>query len=252
MLSTLQQQKRIHWLPRVLGLCLGFTMTLPISDAFATTVSQPADLVGRTIVLDAGHGGPDTGARGATNVYEKDVTLPVTLKLATLLRQNGARVVLTREDDDDLATDRDRINKRRQRADLLGRLRIAQNANPDLFISIHCNASTSPAWHGAQALYMRGNATGKLAADTMQASFRENLLQTNRSAAAVSSLFLLKHVHAPATLVEIGFVSNPAEEGQLRTDAYQERVALAIYTGALEYFQQAPTGWKAYIESLLR
>jgi N-acetylmuramoyl-L-alanine amidase len=99
---------------------------------------------------------------------------------------------------------------------------------------------------------MRGRDSGKQAADAMQASFRQNLLPTNRNAAAVSSLFLLKHIHSPATLVEIGFLSNPQEEKHLGTTLYQQQVAFALYSGTLQYFQKAPVGWRAHIPSFLR
>ncbi|WP_198851270.1 N-acetylmuramoyl-L-alanine amidase [Alicyclobacillus sp. SO9] len=228
--------------------------------ASPTASAQSLGLSGKKIVLDAGHGGSDTGARGDTGIHEKDITLSVTKKLAVLLQEGGAQVRLTRHLDDDLATERDAKNRRRQRADLLGRLRIVQAFEPHMFISVHCNASTSSSWRGAQTLYMPGNEEGKVLAKKMQSAFQEQLANTSRSPAAVKSLFLLKHIDGPAVLAEIGFVSNPQEAQLLKTEAYQDKVALAMYTAVIRYFddedkpQSAQTqgGWHRAVQKFLR
>jgi len=247
MLSILHQRTTcwVQSIKTTFGLLLGITVSVA-GTPLAVEAATP-DMVGKTIVVDAGHGGRDSGAQGITGVQEKDVALGVAKDLEVLLRQNGAKVVMTRTVDDDLATREDRLSGRRQRADLTNRVQLAKSAGPDLFVSIHCNSIPSPAWRGAQTLYMQGHQNSKQAAEIIQDSFRENLLPTGRSPAAVSSLFLLKHIHAPSVLTEIGFLSNPEEEQQLATKAYQEQVAFALYTGILGYFQVEPKGWKTYI-----
>lgn len=248
MLSTLHRRFAIQSVARIFVVLLALAfMTAGLSP---TAQADSQDLAGKTIVVDAGHGGPDAGASSATGIEEKDITLNVAKQLAVLLRQGGARVVLTRESDDDLATDLDRQRGRRQRTDLTKRLAIARAAHPDLFVSIHCNSTPSSAWRGAQVLYMKGNRGGKRAADSIQVSFRENLLETNRTAAAVSSLFLLKRIHTPAVLAEIGFLSNPEEAYRLNTQPYQQQVAFALYTGILSYFDAQSAGWGARLAQI--
>jgi N-acetylmuramoyl-L-alanine amidase len=212
------------------------------STALASDAKEPG-LLGRKIVIDAGHGGPDSGARGVTGIHEKDVTLNIALKLATLLRQSGAQVFLTRESDRDLATASDRVLRQRQRGDLKARVNIVLEHHPDLFISIHCNAAPSPTWHGAQTLYQDGNEAGKEAAVVIQESFQEHLFDTDREPQSAKRLFVLRKVHRPAVLAEVGFLTNPTEEQFLQTDVYQERVAIALYMGTMRFFGEPRATW---------
>ncbi|MCL6454796.1 MAG: N-acetylmuramoyl-L-alanine amidase [Alicyclobacillus sp.] len=193
-------------------------------------------LVGRCIVIDAGHGGPDSGARGVGGLHEKDITLPVALRLGGLLQQAGARVYYTRTTDDDLASEEDRRLRRRQHMDLTLRARTAKRVHADAFISIHCNADPGPAWHGAQTLYQRGNPQGEALAKHIQQRYRALLLPTGREADDTSTLFVLKHVPGAAVIAEIGFVSNPEEASALKRPSYQNLVATATYLGVLDYF----------------
>lgn len=212
------------------------------STAFADAVVEP-NLIGKSIVIDAGHGGKDSGARSAGGLLEKDITLSIALNLSKLLSQAGAKVALTRTTDTDLATERDRQLRQRQRGDLKGRVNLVHTHQPDLFISIHCNAVPSPTWHGAQTLYQEGNAAGKQAATLIQQSFQENLIDTTREPQSVSRLYVLRKVHRPAVLAEVGFLSNPAEAYELNTETYQERVAMALYVGILSYFNAPKVTW---------
>lgn len=221
------------------------------TTVFAAERGEPG-LVGRSIVIDAGHGGPDSGARGANGVHEKDITLAIAQKLAVLLRQSGAKVVMTRTTDTDLATERDRQLRQRQRGDLKARVNVVHLHHPDLFISIHCNSVSSPNWYGAQTIYQDGNEAGKHAAVLIQESFKQYLFDTDREPAAAKRLYVLRKVHRPAVLAEVGFLSNPTEEQLLQTDVYQERIAMAMYIGILHYFgSQKPTTWWQELRSVL-
>lgn len=193
-------------------------------------------LAGRVIVIDPGHGGPDGGARGVGGILEKDITLPVSLELAQLLRQAGAIVYLTRTTDTDLATPEDRAAGRRHKGDLRERLRFTRSKDPDAFISIHCNAVPSPRWSGAQTIYMAGREPSKHLAEVIQDAFRSTLLPTERGADDMSTLFLLKRLDCPAVIAEVGFISNPVEAEHLAKPTYQRQVAFAIYCALLRYF----------------
>ena len=203
----------------------------------ASGAGEPG-LVGRTIVLDPGHGAPDPGARSSSGILEKDVTLSVSLKLADLLRQAGANVVLTRWVDDDLASEHDRRVGRRQSTDLRNRVLTAKAGHADAFISIHCNAVPSERWMGAQTLYQRDNPDGEHLAKVIQYRFRELLLPTAREPAATSTLYLLKRIPGPAVIAEIGFLTNPEESAQLASQGYQRTVAFSIYVALYDYFSQ--------------
>lgn len=196
-----------------------------------------APLTGKTIVVDAGHGGPDGGARGVTNVEEKTITLPVSIALVKLLQEAGAHVVCTRVEDDDLASDEDRLNKRRHSTDLLNRFLVVRKQPIDAFVSIHCNAAPSAAWRGAQVIYLKNHESSKMLAEELQSQYRALLLPTTRSIQANSTLYLLKRITQPAVLAEVGFVTNPEEMSAMETKAYQHRIAFATYLAILHYFE---------------
>ena len=112
---------------------------------------------GKTIVVDAGHGGSDSGAVGPTGVKEKDVTFAVAKKVQNLLTRSGARVIMTSTRDVDVyapnATDRQELQAR---CDVANR-----DSRVSLFLSIHCNAFSSPAAHGMETYYCAGSAKGQ-------------------------------------------------------------------------------------------
>lgn len=195
-------------------------------------------LAGKVIVLDAGHGGRDSGARGWQGIQEKDITLPVVIKLANYLHEAGATVVTTRDTDRDLATDADRKRHRRHLGDLKGRLSVARQQQVDAFVSIHCNAAPSEAWRGAHVLYFRNNDEAKKLATIMQDSFRSNLLPTKRSIQPDRALYLLKRIKGPTVLAEIGFITNPDEASWLKKADYQDKVALSMYVALTKFFSE--------------
>lgn len=222
-----------------------FSVVIPIRTAEASTESSShivqtnapsSGLFRKTVVVDAGHGGVDSGARGIEGLQEKDITLAVTMRLTHYLQQAGAVVVLTRQTDTDLSTASDKANKHRHMGDLRGRFGVVRSRPIDAFISIHCNATNSPDWHGSQVLYLKGNAQGKTLATMMQSAFRVQLLPTKRAIQSNQTLYLLKRVKGPTVLAEIGFITNPMEARYLHTAAYQDRVAFAMYTAIVAYF----------------
>jgi N-acetylmuramoyl-L-alanine amidase len=207
------------------------------SSSQAGSVLQTPGLAGKTIVVDAGHGGSDSGARGVSSVQEKKITLAVAHKLTNYLHEAGATVVMTRSTDKDLATEDDRMRKRRHMGDLKGRLDVVTKQPIDAFVSVHCNAAPSPAWHGAQVLYLRTNDDGKQLATLMQQAFQQTLLSTKRSIQSNQTLYLLKRIEGPAVLAEIGFITNPEEAHWLQKESYQDKVALTMYVALNRYFE---------------
>lgn len=192
-------------------------------------------LSGKIIYLDPGHGGPDGGA-GDREVQEKDIALAVSHKLRDYLQGQGALVLMTRETDIDLADPDIRGYSRRKTDDLKKRLRIINESDADLFLSIHLNAIPSPRWRGAQTFFSPHLAENKRAAKFIQEELVVSLENTDREAKIIQSVYILKHANKPGALVEIGFLSNPAERGELQKDNYQEKVAASIYRGVLRYF----------------
>lgn len=206
------------------------------------SVSQPSGdgLVGKVIVVDAGHGGPDGGAQAAHGLLEKNVALQIAQKVTDYLQQAGAIVYMTRTTDTDFSTAADRRANRRHQGDLRHRLQAILARNPDMVLSVHCNAVPSPTWSGAHTIYMTGSADGKRLATLIQQEFRKNLLPTRRLADDMDTLYLLKRIPVPTALAEVGFLSNPLEAAHLATSHYQDCVAISLYLGVIRYFDERP------------
>jgi N-acetylmuramoyl-L-alanine amidase len=194
------------------------------------TALAPA-LVNRLVVVDPGHGGPDPGVV-RDGVLEKDITLAVALRLARFLEQGGARVLLTRTEDRDLAGPGEGSRKRR---DLEQRVALANENGADVFICIHVNSFQSPKEHGAQTFYQHGSPGGRELAQAIQTACRALLGNTNRQPKA-GDYFTGRTTTMPAVVVEIGFLTNPREFKLLQDAAYQSKVAFAIYAGLVRYF----------------
>lgn len=188
-------------------------------------------MAGRLIVIDPGHGGIDTGSRSARGTYEEDITLEVSKKLAAMVGHAGAAVILTRESDMWLA-DPDAPHKKR--SDLMKRVDIANRNNADVFISIHVNSFVHDrGQRGAQTFSQPGSEEAKLLSQFIQNELARVLENTSRKPKQID--YFIRHCKMPAVIVEIGFLSNPAEEKLLLDPSYQSKTAFAIYCGLVRY-----------------
>ncbi|MCJ8009646.1 N-acetylmuramoyl-L-alanine amidase CwlD [Lederbergia wuyishanensis] len=192
-------------------------------------------LTGKIIYLDPGHGGPDGGAESG-DTQEKDIALVVANKLRDYLQEQGALVLMTRESDTDLAESDTRGLSRRKTEDLKKRLKIVNESEADLFLSIHLNSIPSPRWSGAQTFYAPHDPDNKRAAKFIQDELVKSLGNTKREAKTIEHIYLLKNAKKPGALVEIGFLSNPTEREALKQEEYQDKVAFSIYKGVIRFF----------------
>ena len=226
----------------LLSLCRLFS-----GDTAASSEVQTSDrTTGNTVyVIDAGHGGEDGGAVGHignVSVPEKDINLAVAQALASLLRESGAQVVLTRETDT-LLYDRGADYQGRKKAlDMAARLAIAEKAaarGEVVFVSIHQNTFSSPAYHGLQVYHSTNTPASARLAQTIQDTARQQLApDNNRKIKPGGDIYLLKQLSCPAVLVECGFLSHPEECAALATEEYQNRVAYAIFCALRTYAAQ--------------
>jgi N-acetylmuramoyl-L-alanine amidase len=198
--------------------------------AFATTnmMRRTATVPhnGRTVVVDAGHGGRDGGVVGVlTGVKEAEINLLIARQLQRILTERGYRVVMTRTNHDGLYGN---ATSNRKLADMHARRAIILKESPDLVVSIHQNAYPRSRQRGAQVFYSIGG-TPDVAA-VVQRQLNAQLPESRRSARP-GDYFILNSTPYPSILVECGFLSTPEEEALLVTSAYQEKVAFAIYSG---------------------
>ncbi len=176
------------------------------------------------IGIDPGHGGRDPGAIGPTRLYEKDVTLGISLELGRLLKEAGLEPVLTRADD--------RV------VELVTRTALLNNQKCDLAISIHCNSSTNRSANYFAVFVQRlGGEAEKLAHKVIDKVTAATGWSWGADDDGIreKNLHMVRETKMPAILVECGFISNPEQEKQLRQPEMQKKLARAIADGILAY-----------------
>lgn len=210
-----------------------FRLVIEISKAASWDGFSLDHLNGKTIVLDPGHGGSDSGAVGPDGVMEKDVTFKVAQKVQSMLEAAGTHVIMTRQSDVDVygpgATDRQELQARVD----VG-LRTPQ---ADLFLSIHANSFSNPQAHGTGTYYYpKTDADGTLALALQKGMVKYGGL-TDRGISE-ANFYVVKRSPMPAALVEMAFISNSAEQDLLASDEFQDKMAHGICLGLNNYFVQ--------------
>lgn len=188
------------------------------------------------VVLDAGHGGMDSGKVAVNNVLEKDINLKIVYFLKAELEEQGIIVVLTRENEEGLYQESDSNKKL---ADMRKRCEIIEKSGCVLAVSIHQNSYHEESVSGPQVFYYITSVKGKEIAETIQNLLVEELQpKKTRTAKSNDNYYLLKNVSCPIVIVECGFLSNWEEAERLRTEEYQKRIAKTIARGIVEYLGQ--------------
>ena len=206
-----------------------FLLTLTLPKVTATV--KNLNLIGKVIVLDAGHGGKDDGAVNS-KIIERDLNLILVKKLEKELVSQGAIVYLTREDENDLST----TTVNRKRSDLYNRAKYIDKISPDMYISIHLNSSSSPSWRGLQIFYTSKNEKNKLIAETITNHLKEKMSNI-REIKKDNTYYMYKHISSPGILIEAGFISNPSDNYLLRNEEYQDKLIISISEGIGKYFK---------------
>lgn len=197
----------------------------------ANGASSTFPLLGKTIILDAGHGGKDGGAE-VGNVKEKDVNLRVVMVLKDALEEKGANVILTRTGDDDLSEDG---VSRRKKNDFDKRIEIINNTNPDIYLSIHQNIFESSKYRGAQVFYVSRNSYNKHLAEVIQSELN-SFTKTNRKIKEMRGKYMYDRLNPIGVLIECGFLSNYFDRTNLLNEGYVKKLSLKITQGVINYF----------------
>lgn len=185
-----------------------------------------------TIVVDAGHGGRDNGCSGSGGSKESEINLQVAKELKKYLESYGIKVVLTRADGNGLYS-ADATNFKE--SDMANRMKIINDTNPNMVISIHQNSFTDSTVKGAQAFYQENYEESKLFAEGVQSQLLSQLPNA-KSECNKGDYYLLKESNYPSIIVECGYLTNKEEESMLMTEEYREKVAYAIMCGVVKYF----------------
>jgi N-acetylmuramoyl-L-alanine amidase len=195
----------------------------------------------KLIVLDAGHGGLDSGTSGkTTGIAESVINLAVAKKCEALFGFLGVDVRMTRTTDSSVDDGDGATIRARKREDLQTRTQIA-NSGCDALISIHMNAFPNSKYRGFQVFYSQNDERSVTLAETIQTAQKTLVDPVNvREVKALDrSVYLMKNVQVPAVIVECGFLSNPEDEALLSDGEYQKGLATAICSGALEFLYEA-------------
>lgn len=206
-------------------------------DIFNSVVNTPvasdvalSNVKNKIITIDPGHGGSDSGAVGPNGYTEKEGTFAISQKVASILNQSGAKVVMTRDSDVDVYGP-----NASARNELQARVDVGNNANSDIFVSIHCNAFVNPAANGTQTFYYGSSYQGQRLAQSIQ----EKMIEANGlrdRGISTCNFYVVKHSYMPAVLIETAFITNYDEEALLSDDEWQTTMAKAIAEGINEYF----------------
>ncbi|MBR0261921.1 MAG: N-acetylmuramoyl-L-alanine amidase [Selenomonadaceae bacterium] len=191
-------------------------------------------LSGKKIVIDPGHGGNDAGAIGPTGVMEKSVTLKVGLELKRLLEAEGATVIMTRETDTTVSS---KGAKASDIEELGARCDVANRNGADIFISIHADSFTRPEARGTTGYYYSKSTSGRgqKLADCIRRNLVEQLGTPSRGTQPCN-FYVVKNTDMPATLIELGFISNKDEEKLLDSKEGVQKAAQGILDGIEDYF----------------
>ena len=194
------------------------------------------------IVIDAGHGGEDGGAE-VDGVLEKDINLSIAGKLSEILRLCGCRVTEIRDEDISVYDSDAQTLREKKVSDLKRRVKIANENDNNILVSIHQNKFDNSAYSGAQLFYSSNHDDSRVLAESIRGAIT-SLLQkdnTRELKPAGSDIYLLDHAEVPAVIVECGFLSNQEERSKLMDDDYQNEMAYAVAMGVLEYINAYDT-----------
>lgn len=190
-----------------------------ITPAEPVQVTVPKVSGKKFVVVDPGHGGSDVGAT-RNGIYEKNITLDISERVADLLRKKGYEVYMTRDADKTVS--------------LKERVEYCENVDPDVFVSVHVNSSNIDSPNGMETHYYKDNSLQL--AKTVHASLLNHVKAHDRGLFK-SKFYVINHTTAPAILIEVGFISNPSERAQLVSDSRKQSTAKAIAEGIDEYLK---------------
>lgn len=218
----------------MVALVSGLGIWMLREPAIWTNLPMSSLVSGKKVVIDAGHGGGDPGAKSSTGVIEKNINLDVALRLKKYLSRVGVYCVMTRQEDRDFFDENTGSSSKKLR-DLCYRAQVANRSGADIFLSIHANSFPQRIYYGAQTFFNPRNRLSKKLAYAIQYSLVK-ALGPNRRRPKAGDFRVINDTRMPGVMIEIGFLSNPDEAERLNDSNYRDRIAEAVYHGILAYF----------------
>ncbi len=234
----MRKKARLQMAAAVLLLLIGFSYFLYTFHAANIASSESTDPSGDiTVLIDAGHGGVDGGAVAGDGTEEKYINLQIAELLQKQLDAMGVKTAMTRTTDDSIHDSSAQTIREKKVSDIHNRMRMMEETDPCIFVSIHQNKYSDSSLHGTQVFYSPNTTASAQLAQSIQTSVHTLLQPENEREIKKSgnSIYLLYYAKKPAVLVECGFLSNAEETANLKDETYQKQLSFCIAAGILEY-----------------
>jgi len=222
----------------VIFLCAAVVAGCLFFSRGVTVFSEREARKGRScIVIDPGHGGVDGGATSCTGKLESAYNLEIALRLRDVLHLLGYPTRMIRTTDTSIYTKGDTIAAQKM-SDLKERVRIVNESDRNILISLHQNNFSDSRYSGAQVFYPDTGGSRALAEAMQHALVRTLNPGSNRKIKQAKGIYLMEHIENPGILVECGFLSNPEEEHKLGSPEYQKKLCCVIAAVTAEFLEK--------------
>lgn len=234
-------RKRIHLFSIILINLIILIVVFAIAIAgnkVITVITENAPLNNRVcVIIDPGHGGVDGGATSCTGVLESQINLEIALRLDDLMHLLGIDTLMIRKTDISVYTEGESIAAKKV-SDLKQRVKIVNEIENAILLSIHQNHFDNSRYYGSQVFYAGTTGSEKLAKKLQTAIVGTLNPGSKRQAKKADGVYLMQNIKSPGVLIECGFLSNPEEEVKLRSDAYQKKLCCVIACTITTHLQE--------------
>lgn len=221
-------KKRKGWIHYYLITIISVLLIINWGSRAVTVIAENTPIERKhCIIIDPGHGGVDGGATSCTGLLESTLNLEISLRLNDLFHLLGYDTRIIRTGDISVYTKGETIAQKKI-SDLKERVRIVNETEKAILVSIHQNNFSDSRYSGAQIFYS-STAQSKQLAEQLQTAFKETINQgSNRMCKKSNGIYLMEHINKPGILIECGFLSNPEEESKLKRPEYQKQLSCVV------------------------
>lgn len=220
----------------ILVVILLITLAKKGSQAVSTYVENKPLTNRFCVIIDPGHGGIDGGATSCSGVLESQINLQIALRLNDLFHLLGRKTLMIRNTDTSIHTQGATIAQKKV-SDLKQRVKIVNETENALLISIHQNHFSDSKYYGPQVFYGEGQGSEQFALELQTALNTSLCPDSRRKIKAAKGIYLMEKINRTGVLIECGFLSNPAEDKKLNTPAYQKNLCCVIATTCCNFLK---------------
>lgn len=219
----------------------GLLVGIVLGSKVITVISEGAPIARQAcIIIDAGHGGEDGGAISCTGMAESGYNLQIALRLQDLFHLLGYETKMIRTTDTAVYTTGQTLSQKKI-SDLKERVRIVNDTENALLLSIHQNTFPQSRYSGAQVFYNANSESEELAKKMQSALIRGLDPGSKRQSKQSKGVYLMEHIRCVGVLVECGFLSNPTEEAKLRDSDHQKKLCCVIAAETAAFLKEKQT-----------